>query len=90
MWLRIDGTRTHARKWDPSSQPAWLTADVYSERIQAARHDIDFNDRLRDRGIALVRGAHPPWQPPASEALAGAGRTRESFADLQVRFGQSN
>jgi len=34
MWLRIDGTRTHARKWDPSSQPAWLTAEVYAEKIR--------------------------------------------------------
>jgi hypothetical protein len=35
--------------------------------------------RVANRGISLVCGAHSPWIPPSSPALAGAGGVGQNF-----------
>jgi len=50
---------------------------LFRQNAATPRRNINFGHSVSDRGISLVRRSHPSWLPPTSEALAGAGETRQ-------------
>jgi hypothetical protein len=66
--------------WDASTQPGWLTSEIFSQQIQPLLANIPTSAiRIADWCFALVRGSDSPGLPPASEALAGACQAGGKF-----------
>ena len=57
---------------------------LFRENSATACGHVELSYRLTDRGISLVCRAHPPWPPPASTALAGAGATRGYHSQMSL------
>ena len=74
--------RRHSRArsaWDESSQPAWLTPELFSrEHSAVARNRYDICHSINHRRIPLVREPNSPRLPTACEALAGAREARSA------------
>jgi len=75
-------TEKHAKacsEWDASTQPAWLTSEVFSQQIQ--RYLRTFQYLRFDHELAFRVGmqAGSGRLSPASEALAPPGSTRGHF-----------
>jgi hypothetical protein len=59
----------------------------FRESPVGSRGSVELNYRLKNSGVALVCRAYPAGIPPASEALAGAGKVGGGLLKDEYRMG---